>query len=900
MSLSPGVYRALLLAYPREFREEYGEPMTQLFRDQCRDEWRHGGPPALVMLWLRTLADLAATAWQERFISLWHDIRYSLRLWRKNPGFVAVAVLSLALGIGANTTMFSGVSAVMYRTLPFPEPDRLVMIEEMDPRRAREMQAPSIATAMDWRRMNHVFEDVALAGMNGGPGTMTGAGPAVRVREQDVTPNVFDVLRVKPLLGRALTLAETRQPVKPVLISHEFWTRQFGGDAGVLEKRIELDGRPFTIVGVLPPRIVLGGKTDFWCPVDPTLAIWNKRTDHWMPAIARLKPGVTLQQASADMNVVAQQVKAANRGVVQTGEAVVWDLHQIRDSYVRYLFPMMGAVGLVLFIACANVAGLLLARAASREKEVALRLALGARRGRILRQLLVESTMLGLAGGGLGLVLALAGNALYVRVAPAMVTQQGVEIDHRVLLFTLVVSVATGMVFGLAPAVRLLNVDLNSCLKEGSAWMRPALRRSRWLRAASLRNVLVAGEVALALTLVTGTGLILNSVFHVWRVDPGFDSKNVLTMEVLLAGKRYWRNLGHNMKQVSPETDAYYQAVTERVRRLPGVEAVATTSMLPLRWLESRTFTVAGRAQDAGGKRPETGYNEVTPAYFSALRIPLKRGRLINEQDRAGTPWVLVVNERFARMHFPGQEVLGREVVLRYEPYGVDEERPRTIVGVVGDVRHEGLLSSSPPCAYASFWQQPRVYPGGRATGHLRQSILIRTTRGPESYAALASAVRHIAAEQDRNEVVDEIMPMNQVVAESLPGWEFVLKLLGVFASIALFLAAIGTYGMVSYSVTERTHDIGVRVALGAMAGHIRGMVLRQGLVLAGVGIGLGVIASLGLMPLLAGYLFEVQPTDPLAFGGAIVVLLGVALAASYLPARRAMAIDPVTALRQE
>ncbi len=899
VTISSGIYRALLRVYPSDFREEYGESMTQLFRDQCRDEWKHGSAVGVAAWWLRILADLVATAWEEHMISVWHDIRYCLRTWRKSPGFVAVAVLSLALGIGANTTIFSGVNAILFRGGPFRDPDGLLTLYEFNRKNPGAVQAPSLATTADYRRMSHAFADVALFGDGAGPATMAGLGETRRVEQNTMSTNALRVLGIRPILGRDFVEEDAQGPIHGVLVSQEFWREQLGGDPRVVGKSFTLDGTPARIIGVVPPKAAFAGSrpADVWYPIDWGLPAFQKRTDHWMPGLARLKPGVKVEQAMAEMDTIARQIEAAHPATNKDATAFAVGQKQYRLSLTWLLYPLVGAVAMVLLIACANVAGLLLARAAGRRREIALRVSLGARRARIVRQLLTESLLLSLAGGAIGLLLTFGGNAIYRALAPGFLTTQGVAIDLRVLLFTLGISLLTGILFGLTPALQATRVDLNSTLKEGSAWMAPKVGQKRVLRAFSLRNVLVAGEVALALTLLAGAGLLVNSIVRARSVPPGFDARNVLTIDIFLSGRRYWHNAGNDTKQTSPEVEEFFNTLVERVRLLPGVRSVATISQLPFHWLEPRTFSILG--QPAAVKRPLTGYDEVTPDFFSTMRIPVLAGRVFTGQDTERTPWVAVVNESFVRRHFEGRNPIGRQVLLRYEPYATDEPMPRTIVGVVGDVRHNGLINTVPPVVYASFHQQPRLFPGGRYMAHLRQDLTIRTVRGAADYPRLTAAVKKLVAELDRNELVGDARPMEEVISRSLP-FEFMLRLLSIFSAMALLLAAIGTYGMVSYSVSERTHDIGLRMALGALAGDIRRMVLRQGLLVAGAGIVAGLIASLWLTRLLENWLFQVKPTDPLTSGAVVVLLLGVALAASYFPARRATAIDPAASLRQE
>ena len=820
--------------------------------------------------------------------TLRQDVRFGLRSLLKRPGFTLVAVLTLALGIGANSAIFSVVNAVVLRPLPYAAPERLVALwgnlnqkgfEEL------ELSAPEFA---DFRaRGAHVFEDAAAyyeGGFN-----LTGAGEPERVRGVYATAGLFNTLGVAPSKGRAYTAEEDRPGSNDVVvISHSLWRRRFNSDPAVAGKSVMLDGRASTIVGVMPADFHFPDKdTDIWKPAafDADLLSPNNRGSHFMNAVARLKPGFTLERASEEVAALARAQGAENPNTYQRGfGASIRPLAEevVGPSVRTSLFVMLGAVGLVLLIACANVANLLLARAASRRKEVAVRTALGAGRARIMRQLLTESVLLSLAGGAAGLVLALWGVDVLVALAPEgtpRVTEVG--LDARVVAFTFGVSLLTGVVFGLAPALHASKVDLNESLKEGGRGTGESAGRG------SLRGLLVVGEFALALVLLAGAGLLIKSFARVLGESPGFDARGVLTMRLVLPQTKYRSYEEHR---------AFYSNLFGRLRALPGVESVGANNLLPLNGNGgSRTFLIEGRPVPPGQSKPEEQLRFITPGYFASLRVPVLRGRDFDERDVQTAPRVAVVTRAMAERHWPGEEAVGKRIAYAGIARG-QEQRPEWIevVGVVGDVRHRGLDLESKPEIYVPVYQ-PLF--SNRPVPPLSLYVAVRTSGDA---GALAASVRREVAAVDPEQPIANVRTMEERLAESVAQRRFNMTLLGVFACVALVLAGVGVYGVMAYAVSRRTHEIGIRVALGAQRGDVVRLVLRQGMWLALGGVGAGLAGAYAATRLMSGLLYGVSPTDPLTFAGVAALLAAVGLLACLVPARRATKVDPMVALRYE
>ncbi|MFZ0636511.1 MAG: ABC transporter permease [Candidatus Acidiferrales bacterium] len=827
------------------------------------------------------------------------DIRYAIRSLLKSPGFLAVVVLSLALGMAANTTIFSVLNAVLYRPMPYEHPEKLVVIWETSQGHPDSRQAPPIAELVDWQKQNHVFDDIALTSFTESA-DLSGLGEPEPIRTQSVTPNFFKLLGVKPILGRIFFADEMQDKAQTVVISNSFWASHFNRDPEVLGKTFNLEGVVSTVVGVMPAGFApfYGGRIDLWQPINPESSRYSARMDHWLMPVARLKSGVTLAQAQVEMDLIARRLEeaypATNKGVGKR----LRPLHEELYGWAgQTLYPLFGAVAFVLLIACANVANLLQSRAETRRKEYALRLALGSGRRRLIQQLLTESGLLALFGGFVGVLLTFVGITLFRKLAEDFPNIESIRVDGRVLVFTLGVSFVTAILFGLAPSIQASRANLNLVLREGERRMASSTRRLA-------RHALVVTEVALAMVLLVGAGLMINTLVRLQRVNPGFDSSHVLTMRIQLpeGGKYLERLPGGDMEKTLPSVNAFYQELLEKVSALPGVESSGIISGLPLRGGAGMySFSIVGHTPPSPENRPIAGYDEVSPGLFDALKIPLKRGRNLDEHDSQSAPWVVVINETFARRFFPNEDPIGQQVLFRYDPYPVDEERPRQIVGVVGDVKHFGLGEEAPPAAYSSYLQQPAVFPGGSALGHLQEDLVLRTAPGfSGANSNLALVVTKAVAGIDPDQPVTHIMTMDQVLAESIGDWRFYMRLLGIFAGIAVLLAAVGIYGVMSYSVNERTHEFGVRVALGALPGDVLGLVAGLGLKLAGIGVVIGILLALGLTRLITRFLFGVKPTDPVTYAAVAIALVFVALVGCYIPARRAMRVDPMVALRYE
>jgi putative ABC transport system permease protein len=796
----------------------------------------------------------------------------------KNPGFTVVAVLALALGIGANTAIFSVVNAVLLRPLPYTDPDRLVYVLRTQP---PIMRGPiSRPNFFEWQTEQKVFAEIAAFYPESY--NLTGIEEAERISGVRVTDGFFKLFGVAPARGRFFLPEEDRAGGGRVaVIGYGMWQREFGADPQLIGRTISLNGEPYAVVGIAPPSFNFPRRSEIWTPA---VLAEDKRDQgsNYLMIIGRLKDGVTVEQAQAQMNQVAA-VQAQEYPEHNTNLSVT--ISPLLDEQVRsirsVLLILLGAVAFVLLIACANVANLLLARATARQKEIAVRTALGATRGRVIRQLLTESVLLSLLGGCLGVLLSLWGIKLLVSLAPANIPRvQEVGLDQWVLGFTLLVSVVTGIIFGLAPALQVSTTNLNEVLKEGT---RGATTGSP--HRARLRRALVVIEIALSLVLLVSAGLLVASIRRVTEVNPGFNTQNLLTASVSFPRQPSADEAGAEAAAAREvqEQASFLREAEGRISSMPGVQAVGAINDLPVAGQGSVNgdFNIEGRPQFKSGEAPVAEFRLITPGYFNAIGIPLLKGRTFNEADGPQAQVPIVINETLARRFFPGEDPLGKRLLVL-------DDKPHEIVGVVGDARQWGLDRPADPEVYFSYTQMAF----GAGT-----TLVVRTSIEPGS---LSEGLRRAVRDVSRDAPVYSIKTMNEVLAESTAQRRFNTILMTSFAAVALLMAAIGLYGVISYSVAQRVHEIGIRMALGAQFGDVMRMVLWQGFKLALAGVICGLFVSFGITRVMTSLLYGVSATDPLTFTLVSVLLTVVALLACYIPARRAAKVDPMVALRYE
>ncbi len=819
-------------------------------------------------------------------ISLLQDLRFGARMLRRSPGLALTAAVTLALGIGANTTIFSVVNAFLFRPLPFQQPDRLVILSEQNTKHP-DQRNPALGTSLKWKTHARSFAQFEFAVNYSETANIVAGNEAERIVTQFVSPGLLRMLGLKPVVGRDFNAQDGVQ--NNILISHALWQRLWGGDPKVLGKRLDTSVGTFTIIGVMPPGswvIPWARDPELWIPAN----IADQRLDtRWFGCIARLKPGTTVEQAQAEMNVFGKRLAEAHPETNKDWDATAMP---VREYWVgddrSLLYMLMGAVGFVLLIACANVANLLLARSGARATEMAIRASIGGSRARLVRQLLTESVLLALMGGALGLGLSYFGVALLMALIPDWTLSAAgqVGIDGTILVFTLAISMLTGILFGLAPAMRVSRIDLNRALKEGGD-------RSGGGRQLG-GNLLVVGEVALTMVLLAGAGLMINSFIRVSRVDVGFDRSHLLAADLELDGNTYRELMPDDMQRLKPATDAFWQQAVERLEKIPGVVSASfegATRQCPIR--------IAGRSEE--GPEPASAvFLEAGAGYFATMRMPMLAGRALTATDDERAPWVAVINAAMAKRYFAQVNPIGQQIYISFTDTGgrrVAEGRPREIVGVVGDVRAFGAGQPVPAMMYVPVRQHIRDYPGGASRTHLAGMLVARTSGNP---LALKDTMRKIIAGVDRTQVVGGVASMEQAAAEGITQWRIFTQIFGFLSLLAIILAAGGIYGVVSYTVSRRTHEIGVRIALGAGGRDVLRLVLKQGVKLAVPGIVIGLGGAFVVTRGIAQLLYDVSPTDLPTFLAVSILLAIIALAACYIPARRAMRVDPVRALRNE
>ena len=799
------------------------------------------------------------------------DARYALRAMRKNPGFALVVIVTLGLGIGANTAIFSVVDAVLLRPLPYPEADRIVQVWHTPPQEAfpgRKTFSVSPANYLDWRDQSRSFE--SLAAFADEQVSYSGGDRPELILGARVMPELFAVLRARPMLGRTFNPDEiVPGNDKVVLVSHRFWQTHLGGDPGVVGQSVRLSGESYTIAGVMPPRFQFPARTEMWLPLAWSDEERSTRGIHDYWVVGRLAPGASLAGAQAEMTAISRRLEEAYPADDKGWGALLVPLREQTVGEVEpALLVLLVAVSFVLLISCANVANLVLARTLARKREIALRAALGASRGRIVRQILAENLVLALIGGGLGLLVGTFGlDAIRGLVGEKLPRAAEIAVDGRVLLFTFVLSIVTGLLAALVPALRLTHVDLADSLKQGLGKAGSDTGGNR------TRGGLVVAEVALSLILLVGAGLMLRTLALLRGVNPGFDTRGVLTMHLALSDLKY---------DAEPAQIAFYERALERIRALPGVAAAGAVSDLPTTGGSTQPFAIEGRPQVQMSDQPEVAVRVATPGYFETLRIPLLRGRPLRPSDAAGQPHATVISESMARQFWPGEDAVGKRLTLTFRP-----DAPWDVVGIVGDVKLNGLAATAPtPVLYVPHAQRPRHW----------MALVIRAPRP----ASLAPAVAAVIRGLDPELPLVDAMTLETLLDDSLAQQRLAMVLLSVFAGFALLLAAIGIYSVLSYAVRRRMQEIGIRVALGARPWDVLWLVIGHGLRLTAAGLVLGGAGALALSHLIAGLLFGVAPTDPTTFGAVAALLLAIALLACYLPARRAVRVDPMVSMRYE
>jgi putative ABC transport system permease protein len=834
-------------------------------------------------------------------MSVLTDLRFALRLWRRHPTMVAVAGISLGLGVGATTTMYSVVNKVAHYKLGFKDVDRLVIVSNTDPDQGNNEQPPTFEIVQALRKDGTSFEDFGGAQFFGAPVTLSGTDETSRVLQMPVDVGGLSVVGVPPLLGRTYRTEDFDDVVKQkearsIVIAYETWQRRLGGKNDVIGSSFHVDGEPRTVIGVMPKGFKL-------VPWEDEVAFWAANDmrkipqARWVTIIGRLKPGVSVAAAEAEVSSISRHVlEARGEKPGKKGARVVPIQKAFFGGAENILTFLLGAVSFVLLIACANVANLLLAAGAARQKELALRAATGAGRGRLVRQLLTENLVLSLVGCGCGLVLAFWGTRLFALIVPTGFPEllRDVHVDLRVLAFALVVSVASSLVFGLLPALRASRVDLNDVLKEGGRGGSGTRQRGR--------AALLVAEVGLSMVLLVGAGLMMRAFVREQKELPGFDTRNLLSADILLGGTRYFDKTPEDMNVVTPAVEVFYDRVLERVRTLPGVERAGIASRLPFQvW--THPFVIVGKPAPEPGKEPQADFNEVDAQLLPTLGIRLLRGRMLEERDTASSPWVAVVNKTFADRHFTGTEALGKTIRFTIGQAGGDKwstpEQPREIVGIVADVAYPSFFRETPAAAYVPFRQHVWQYGREDEWIHTRKSLVVRTAMDPMS---LVHSIEGVVREVDRDQAAHDFMTMDQRVSNSpsVTNSRFFASLFTTFGVLAILLAMVGVYGVMSWVVGQRTSEFGIRMALGARARDVVTMLLAQSLRPILIGLVLGGLGGFGLSKALNAMFWEMTSADPVVFSAIAALMLAAALAAAWVPVHRVTRIDPQQALRYE
>ena len=862
------VYDLLLRLYPASFRAEYGEEMRAIWARRRRDA---SGPLAAAVLWIATACEVLINAAAVHWDILRQDLRYTARTLARSPGFALTAMLVLALGVGANTAAFSVTDFVLIRPLPFPEPERLVRLWEKVPGYSQMELSP--ANYVDWKHMSKSFD--AMGAYWESSVNLVGQGDPERLEGATVTADLLPLLGVQPAMGRLFTAAEDREGAPgTLLLSYQLWQAVFGGDAGVIGRRVNLDNEPFVVIGVMPRDFHFPSRdAELWMPTrfhehDDD---FRDRNNNYLNVVARLKPGVSLDRARAEMGVVAGLLETQYPENKQTTASVYLLRDDMPQQSRLLLLALSGAAICVLLIACANLANLLLARGLARQRELAVRAAMGAGRERLVRQLVTESLVLALAGGALGVLVAAAAVPLLARLVPASLPiAQSPSIDLRVLIFAGLVSGLTGIGFGVLPALRACRHSDFSALREGT--------RAGGGHKERLRSLLVVAEVTASVVLLVAAGLLVRALWRIEATDPGFRTGGVLTLRTALPLPKY---------NETARRAGFYTQVLSGVRALPGVSSAAYISFLPMVmrggiW----PVIVDGKSvetQRSGAHTASLRY--VTPGFFATMGIPLHRGRDVGESDSMDAPFAAVVSESFVRRYWPDQDPLGRHFTMAFHD--------RMVAGVVGDIRVRGLERNSEPQVYLPY----RQVPDGWLAFYPPKDLVIRSATGP---GTLLPAVRRIIRGADAEQPVSDVRTMADIVEEQTASRSAQVRVLGAFAAIAFLLAGVGIHGLLSFAVSRRTQEIGVRIALGAQPGEIVKMIVRQGAVLAGAGIVPGVVLAYAAGRAMEGLLAGVQPGDALTFASAIGLCVLMTVLGSLVPALRAVRIDPITAIRSE